>query len=72
MGAIKFICKTDNVINHYEIKNKCYLAGAAIIREKVKDLASGFDAELEVMVEGGTLFKELKEFDLVTYIQIIE
>jgi len=53
MSAIKFICKTDNKSNHYDIQNKVYLAGGAIIREKIrKDTSSDFEGEMEIMSEG--------------------
>jgi hypothetical protein len=73
MTAIRFICKTDNRANHEEIKNRTYLAGGAVVREKVyRDTSSVFEAEMEIVSEGGTLYREAKELDLVTKINIIE
>lgn len=73
MSAIRFICKTDNRANHEEIKNRTYLAGGAIVREKVyRDTSSVFEAEMEIVSEGGTLYREAKELDLVTKINIVE
>jgi hypothetical protein len=43
MGAIKFICKTDTKANHNEIKNLTYIAGGAIVREKIyRDTSTNF------------------------------
>ena len=73
MTAIRFICKTDNRANHEEIKNRTYLAGGAVVREKVyRDTSSVFEAEMEIVSEGGTLYREAKELDLVTKINIVE
>jgi hypothetical protein len=73
MAAIRFICKTDNKAKHEEIKNRAYLAGGAIFREKIyRDTSSVFESEMEIVSEGGTLYREAKEFDLVTKINIVE
>lgn len=73
MSAIRFICKTDNKAKHEEIKNRTYFAGGAIVREKVyRDTSSVFEAEMEIVSEGGTLYREAKEFDLVSKINIID
>jgi hypothetical protein len=73
MSAIRFVCKTDNKAKHDEIKNRAYLAGGAIVREKIyRDTSSVFEAEMEIVSEGGTLYREAKEFDLVTKINIID
>jgi hypothetical protein len=73
MAAIKFTCQTNNKAKHYEIHNRTYLAGGAIIREKIrKDTSSEFEGELEIISEGGTLYREVKEFDLSTAATIIE
>ena len=63
MAAIKFICTTDNKVKHYDIKNRVYLAGGVIIREKIRrDTSSAFESE--IVSEGGTLYREVKEFGL--------
>ncbi len=73
MSAIRFICKTDNKTKHEEIKNRTYLAGGAIVREKVyRDTSSIFEGEMEIVSEGGTLYREAKELDLTSKINIIE
>jgi hypothetical protein len=73
MSAIRFICKTDSKANHDEIKNRTYLAGGAIVREKVyRDTSSIFEGEMEIVSEGGTLYREAKELDLTSKINIIE
>jgi hypothetical protein len=65
MAAIKFICTTDNKGKHYDIKNRVYLAGGVIIREKIRrDTSSAFESEMEIVSEGGTLYREVKEFGL--------
>jgi len=73
MTAIRFICKTDNKGNHDEIKNRTYLAGGSIVREKVyRDTSSIFEGEMEIVSEGGTLYREAKELNLTSKINIIE
>jgi|JI10StandDraft_1071094.scaffolds.fasta_scaffold02230_57 hypothetical protein len=73
MAAIRFVCKTDNRKKHDEIKNRTYLAGGAIVREKIyRDTSSIFEGEMEIVSEGGTLYREAKELDLVNKINIIE
>jgi hypothetical protein len=73
MAAIRFVCRTDNKAKHEEVKNRTYLAGGAIVREKIyRDTSSVFEAEMEIVSEGGTLYREAKELDLVNKINIIE
>jgi hypothetical protein len=65
MAAIRFVCTTDNKAKHYDIKNRAYLAGGAILREKIrKDTSSEFEGEMEIVSEGGTLYREVKELGL--------
>jgi hypothetical protein len=65
MAAIRFVCTTDNKAKHYDIKNRVYLAGGAILREKIrKDTSSEFESEMEIVSEGGTLYREVKELGL--------
>ena len=62
MGAIRFICTTDKKSSHYEIHNKVSMAGGAIVREKIrKDTSTTFEGELEILCEGGTLYRDIKE-----------
>jgi hypothetical protein len=73
MAALRFVCKTTSKINHEEIKRRLYLAHGALIREKIrKDTSSEFESELEMMSEGGTFFREIKELELSTIIYIIQ
>lgn len=65
MAAVKFICKTNNKKNHEEIRRRTFMAGGAILREKIrKDTSSEFDGEFEIIAEGGTLYREVKEIGL--------
>jgi hypothetical protein len=62
MGAVRFVCSTDNKASHYEIHQKVSMAGGAIAREKIrKDTSTEFDGEMEIVCEGGTLYRELKD-----------
>jgi hypothetical protein len=73
MGAIKFICKTDSKVNHNEIKNMTYIAGGAIVREKVyRDTSTVFESEMEIVSEGGTLYRQVKELEIGKSVHIIE
>ncbi len=65
MAAVRFTCTTDNKAKHYEIKNRVFLAGGAIVREKIrKDTSQDFEGEMEIVSEGGTLYREVKELGL--------
>lgn len=65
MAAIKFVCKTNNKANHEDIRRRVYLAGGSIVREKLyKDTSTQFEGLFEIMSEGGTLFREVKELGL--------
>jgi len=73
MGAVKFVCKTNNKSSHEEIKRRLFSARGAIIREKVyKETSVAFESEMEMISEGGTLYREIKELDLATSIYIKE
>ena len=62
MAAVKFICKTNSKKNHEAIKGKVYMAGGAILREKIyRDTSSVFESEMEIVSEGGTLYRDVKE-----------
>ncbi len=72
MAALKFECRTDNKAKHEDIKRRTYLAGGAIVREKItKDTSTDFQGYLELIVEGRTLYREVKELGLSTSINII-
>jgi len=73
MSAIRFVCKTDNKASHEEIKRRLYSARGALMREKVyKDTSTEFESEMEMMSEGGTLYREVKELGLAKSIFIKE
>ncbi len=71
MAALKFVCKMDSKENHNEVKKKLYFAGGAVVREKIWDISSGFQSELEILCEGGTLYRDLKDSGIVTNITIV-
>lgn len=72
MAAVKFTCVTETRVHHEEIKNLTYLAGGALIREKIRrDSAQGWEAELEIVSEGGTLYRQVKELNLATKINLV-
>lgn len=73
MAALKFVCKTDTKQKHEEIKRRLFSARGALIREKVyRDNSTTFESEMEMMSEGGTLYREVKELNLATSIYITE
>jgi hypothetical protein len=72
MAAVKFVCKTNDKVKHDDIKKKLYMAGGAIIREKVKDVKSGFEGELELISEGATLYRTIKDSDLALKVTLIK
>lgn len=72
MSAVKFTCITESKAHHEEIRNLTYLAGGAIVREKVRrDSAQGWEAEFEIVSEGGTLYRQVKELNLSTKINLV-
>lgn len=72
MAAVKFTCVTESKAHHEEIKNLTYLAGGALIREKIRrDSSQGWEAELEIVSEGGTLYRQVKELNLATKINLV-
>jgi len=75
MAAVKFVCKTNDKVKHDGIKRKLYMVGGAIIRgirEKVKDVKSGFEGELELISEGATLYRMVKDSDLALKVTLIK
>lgn len=73
MAAVRFQCVTDNRALHEEIKNLLFLAGGALVREKVmKDARGEWHAEMEMVSEGGTLFRQVKELKLAISCIIIQ
>ena len=73
MAALRFVCTTDNKASHEEIKRRLYSARGALMREKVYcDTSTDFRAEMEIMSEGGTLYREVKEYGLSKSIYIKE
>jgi len=72
MAAVKFTCVTESKALHEQIKNMTYLAGGALMREKIRrDSAQGWEAELEIVSEGGTLYRQVKELNLATKINLV-
>ena len=72
MAAVKFTCITESRASHEQIKNMTYLAGGALIREKIyRDSAKGWEAEMEIVSEGGTLYRQVKELNLATKINLV-
>jgi hypothetical protein len=72
MAAIKFVAVTDKKSHHEEIKRLTYMAGGALVREKVRrDTSSAFEGELECISEGGTLYRMIKEGGLCAHINIV-
>lgn len=72
MAAVKFICVTESKANHEAIRNLTYLAGGAILREKVRrDSSQAFEAEYEIVCEGGTLYRQVKELKLANQINLL-
>jgi hypothetical protein len=60
-------------VSHEEIKRRLYSARGALMREKIyKDSSSEFQSEMEMMSEGGTLYREVKELGLSKTIYIKE
>jgi hypothetical protein len=73
MAAIRFVCRTDSKEKHEEIKRRLYSARGAIVREKVyKDTSTEFESEMELLSEGGTLYREVKELGLAKSVYIKE
>lgn len=73
MPALRFICITESRSFHEQIKNMTFLAGGALIREKIRrDNGKDWEAELEVVSEGGTLYRQVKELGLATKINLVQ
>lgn len=72
MAAIRFVCYTNNKASHDEVKRKLFFAGGAITREKVRDLGSGYTSELEMICEGPTLYRELKDSELCVKVSLLD
>jgi len=67
MSAVRFICKTVTKASHEEVRNKVFLSGGSILREKIrKDTSREFEGEMEIVCEGGTLYRDLKENGLTS------
>jgi hypothetical protein len=72
MPAVRFHCVTESRASHEEIKNMLFLAGGALLREKViRDARGEWRAELELVSEGGTLYRQVKEMKLAISCTII-
>lgn len=72
MAAVKFVAITNKKSHHEEIKRLTYMAGGALVREKIRrDSSSAFEGELECISEGGTLYRMIKEGELSAHITIV-
>jgi hypothetical protein len=72
MPAIRFECRTSSKVSHEDIRRRIFLAGGAIVREKIyKDTSSEFQGYFEILSEGGTLYREVKELGLSHSVNII-
>ena len=72
MSAVRFVCHTDNKASHDEVKRKLFFAGGAITREKVRELSSGYISEMEMICEGSTLYRELKDSELCIKVTLLD
>jgi hypothetical protein len=73
MSAITFVCKVNKKSNHEEIKRMLYVSRGAIVREKIyRDTSTAFESEMEMISEGGTLYRQVKELGLAESIYIRE
>lgn len=59
--VVKFIVHFDSKADYYFIKNEVFLARATLLREKVRELKEGLSGEIEVVTEGGYLYKLIKQ-----------
>lgn len=72
MAAVRFTCVTESRVHHESIRNLTYLAGGAILRERVRrDTLGEWEAEFEIVSEGGTLYRQVKEGELATKINLV-
>lgn len=72
MAAVRFTCVTESKVHHETIRNLTFLAGGAILREKVRRDSQGvWEAEYEIVSEGGTLYRQVKEGELATKINLV-
>ena len=72
MAAVRFTCVTESKVHHETIRNLTFLAGGAILREKVRRDAGGeWEAEFEIVSEGGTLYRQVKEGGLASKINLV-
>ena len=61
---VNFVCKTGKKANYSEIKRRCYLAGAHILRDRTMELNGGFEAIVEISSYQGSLYKEIDILNL--------
>lgn len=72
MAAVKFVCKVASKAAHEEIKRRLFAARGAIVREKVyRETSQIFESEMELVSEGNTLFREVKELGLAQSLYIV-
>ena len=72
MAAVRFVCRAGSKAAHEEIKRRLFAARGAIVREKVyKETSTAFESEMELVSEGNTLFREVKELGLAQSLWIV-
>jgi len=69
--VVKFIVYFNNKEDYYYIKNEVFLARATLLREKVRELKDEFGGEIEVVTEGGYLYKLIKQSNRYTRIYLL-
>lgn len=57
---LNFLCRTSSQENFWEIKRECYVAGADVISEEIKES----EFILEVSTFQGFLYKKIKSSNL--------
>ena len=58
--VLNFLCRTTSQDNLWEIKRRCYVVGADILKETTKDQ----EFALEISTYQGFLYKSIKASDL--------
>jgi len=68
---VKFYCTTANKPHYYKLKQKFNFQKAVLLRERVRDLKDDFHAEFEVVSQGRTLYRDVKQSGLCKNLQLI-
>jgi hypothetical protein len=69
--VVKFIVYFDNKADYHYIKNEIFLARATLLREKVRELKEGLSGEIEVVSQGGFVYKLIKQSNRYTKIFLL-